>query len=63
MDIVVKCIECDGQGLLMPFNPSQRIVTCYDCEGTGEIWYKGENYETEEEAREDYPELLRVENI
>jgi DnaJ-class molecular chaperone len=62
LKVICECDECMGQGLIIPINPSDRDVVCPTCEGSGEVGYD-EIYDTEKEAREDYPELLRVENI
>ena len=62
LKVICECDECMGQGLIISIDPSDRGVVCPTCEGSGEVGYD-EIYDTEQEAREDYPELKRVENI
>ena len=69
MKIIQECEVCGGEGKVSPpvggvdsNGPwvEYREKQCEECEGTGELSWE-DDYESEEEVRETYPEILRVE--
>ncbi len=64
MQIVCECMDCLGYGVVSdrhPNDPSARDVACSYCDGSGEVIYE-ESYDSEEEARADYPTAMRIIN-
>jgi|TARA_R110001583_G_scaffold12236_2_gene54452 hypothetical protein len=62
-NIVIPCQECEGEGVLAdrhPNDPSCQSIECHVCGGEGEEEFLAD-YNNEQEALEDYPEMLRCE--
>ena len=65
MKIVVPCPECNGNGLVAdrhPNDPSCQDIECSSCGGSAEEYVNDEMIGTEEEAKADYPEMIRCED-